>query len=70
MPHKFNAERRHHIMKMPFEVTNWFEYEAGLRRRGSLTMWIAEETIDAWTRHRARRRAGKPATPMARSRLA
>ncbi len=49
MPHKYNAERRHHIPKMPFKVTNWPEYEAGLRRRGSLTMWITESAIDGWS---------------------
>jgi len=48
MPHKHNAERRHHIPKMPLRVTNWSEYEAGLRQRGSLTMWITEAAIDAW----------------------
>jgi len=37
MPHKHNAARRHHIGKMKFKVTNWAEYEAGLRRRGSLS---------------------------------
>ena len=35
MLHKHNIERRHHIQKMPLRVTNWTEYEAGLRRRGS-----------------------------------
>lgn len=48
MPNKFNAERRHHIAKMKSAVTNWAQYEAGLRRRGSLTMWITEEAIDGW----------------------
>src|SRR5450756_1578318 len=48
MPNKFNAERRHHIPKMKSAVTNWAQYEAGLRRRGSLTMWITEEAIDGW----------------------
>ena len=48
MPNKFNAERRHHIPKMKSTVTNWAVYEAGLRRRGSLTMWITEEAIDGW----------------------
>ena len=48
MPNKFNAERRHHIPKMSFKVTNWAEYEAGLRRRGSLTLWLTEQAIDAW----------------------
>ena len=48
MPNKFNAERRHHIAKMKSTVTNWAVYEAGLRRRGSLTMWITEDAISAW----------------------
>jgi hypothetical protein len=38
MPHKHNAGRRHHIPKMSFKVRNWPAYEAGLRRRGSLTL--------------------------------
>lgn len=29
-------------------MTNWTEYEAGLRRRGSLTLWLKETAIDAW----------------------
>jgi hypothetical protein len=37
-PHKRNADRRHHIPKMSFKVQNWPAYEAGLRRRGSLTL--------------------------------
>ena len=36
MPHKHNDDGRHHIPKMAFKVRNWPEYEAGLRRRGSL----------------------------------
>ncbi|NTJ62556.1 IS5 family transposase [Agrobacterium rhizogenes] len=34
MPFKHNASRRRRIGKMKFNVTNWAEYEAGLRRRG------------------------------------
>ena len=37
MPFKHNADRRHHIPKRRLRVTNWRQYEAGLRRRGSLT---------------------------------
>jgi hypothetical protein len=48
MPHKHNADRRHHIPKMSFKVQNWPEYEAGLRRRGSLTLWIEDETLEQW----------------------
>ncbi|MBB5262848.1 hypothetical protein HNP83_007603, partial [Rhizobium leguminosarum] len=37
-PFKHNAARRHRIGRMKFKVTNWPEYEAGLRRSGSLTL--------------------------------
>jgi hypothetical protein len=55
MPHKHNADRRHHTLlrvlsrpKMVFEVRNWPAYEAGLRRRGSLTLWIADAALECW----------------------
>src|SRR6202166_3489884 len=48
MPHKHYADRRHHIPKMAFKVRNWPEYEAGLRRRGSLTLWIEDAALDHW----------------------
>jgi hypothetical protein len=48
MPHKQNADRRHHIPKMAFKVENWPEYEAGLRRRGSLTLWIEDGALHHW----------------------
>ena len=48
MPHKHNADRRHHIPKMAFKVQNWPAYEAGLRRRGSLTLWIEDAALDCW----------------------
>ena len=56
MPNKFNAERRHHIPKMSFKLTNWAAYEAGLRQRGSSTLWVTEQAIDAW-------RAAQRSTP-------
>lgn len=60
MPHKFNSDRRHHIPKMKRTVTNWAEYEAGLRRRGSLTMWVTADAIAAW-QARPRSTRGRPA---------
>ncbi len=48
MPHKHNVDRRHHIPKMSFKVQNWPAYEAGLRRRGSLTLWIEDAALDCW----------------------
>ncbi len=48
MPHKHNADRRHHIPRMSFKVQNWPAYEAGLRRRGSLTLWIEDTALKCW----------------------
>src|SRR5215213_825756 len=48
MPHKYNADRRHHITRPKRRVTNWSEYNEALRQRGSLTVWFTEEAIAAW----------------------
>jgi hypothetical protein len=60
MPHKHNASRRHHIGKMKFKVTNWQEYEASLRRRGSMTLWITPEALAGWVAPRRKTRGGQP----------
>jgi hypothetical protein len=39
---------RHHIPKPRYRVTNWPQYDAALRRRGSLPVWITDEAIAAW----------------------
>ena len=56
MPFKHNAARRHHIPRARYRVTNslgallrsWPAYEAGLRRRGDLTLWMDEAALDGW----------------------
>jgi hypothetical protein len=48
MPFKANADRRHHIPKQRRRVTNWAEYDAALRQRGSLTVWFTDEAVAAW----------------------
>jgi hypothetical protein len=48
MPHKFNADRRHHIPRPKRRVTNWAAYNEALRQRGSLTVWFTEDAIAAW----------------------
>ena len=52
MPHKKNANGRHHIPKMRHAAANWAKYEGGLRRRSSLTLWITDEAITAWSASR------------------
>jgi Transposase DDE domain len=48
VPFKANAARRHRIPKQRHRVTNWAEYDAALRQRGSLTVWFTEAAIAAW----------------------
>ncbi len=48
MPHKYNADRRHHIARPKRRVTNWADYNEALRQRGSLTVWFTDEAIAAW----------------------
>jgi hypothetical protein len=48
VPFKHHAEHRHHIPKPRHRVTNWREYDAALRRRGSLTLWFTDDAIAAW----------------------
>ena len=45
MPFKAYADRRHRIPKQRHRVTNWAEYDAALRQRGSLTVWFTEAAI-------------------------
>lgn len=56
MPFKANANRRHRIPKQRQKATNWAEYDAGLRARGSLTVWFTAEAIEGW---RAEPRTGR-----------
>jgi hypothetical protein len=48
MPFKFNAARRHRIPRSHHRVRDWPAYEAGLNRRGDLTLWIDETALDGW----------------------
>ena len=56
MPFKHNAARRHRIPRARYRVTNWPTYEAGLRCRGDLTLWLDEAAV-------AGRSAPKRSTP-------
>src|SRR3954464_12071295 len=60
MPFKANRDRRHRIPKQRHRVTNWAAYDAGLRARGSLTVWFTAEAMEAW---RAEPRIGRGGQP-------
>ena len=60
LPFKGNADRRHRIPKQRFRATNWSEYDASLRARGSLTIWFTDAAISAWKAEPRTTRGGQP----------
>ena len=64
VPHKHSAPRRHRIGKMKFMVTNWPDYEEGLRRRGSLTLWLTPEAVGCGFLHDAPHAVANPDIPI------
>ena len=66
LPFKLNQDRRHHIPRQQHKVTNWPAYEAGLRQRGSLTVWFSDEAVAAWAAAPRTTRGGQPSySPLA-----
>ena len=66
LPFKLNQDRRHHIPRQRYKVTNWPAYEASLRQRGSLTVWFTDEAVAAWAAAPRTTRGGQPSySPLA-----
>src|ERR1700686_2274315 len=60
VPFKANTKCRHHIPKQKRRLTNWPAYEASLRQRGDLTVWVSEEAIAAGRGEPRTNRGGQP----------
>jgi hypothetical protein len=60
VPFKAKAACRRHIPKQQHRVTNWAEYDAALRQRGSLTVWFTDAAIAAWRAEPRTTRGGQP----------
>ena len=60
LPFKLNQARRRHIPEQKRKVTNWRDYDESLRRRGSLTVWLSDEAVEAWEAERRTSRGGQP----------
>src|ERR687885_530642 len=60
VPFKLNQDRRRHIPRQRHRVTNWPAYEAGLRQRGSLTVWFTDEAVAAWAAEPRTTPGGQP----------
>ena len=60
MGHRYPKRNQLKYTKQQYRVRNWREYEAGLRRRGDLTLWFSEEAIAAWRAPAAEKPGGQP----------
>src|SRR5919205_1437131 len=60
LPFKLNQAGRRHIPRQKRKVTNWAEYDASLRQRGSLTIWFTDKAIAAWRAEPRTTRGGQP----------
>ena len=45
---KYPKRSQYKYTKSRYRIGNWPEYEAGLRRRGDLTVWLSEDAINSW----------------------
>ncbi len=45
---KYSKRSQYKYAKSPNHIRNWLEYEASLRRRGDLTVWLSDAALDAW----------------------
>ena len=48
MPFKLHSKCRPHVPRQRHRVTNWRDYDASLRNRGSLIIWFTPEAIAGW----------------------
>ena len=48
MPVRLNPNRPKRF-RAQYRIRNWREYEAGLKRRGDLTLWLDEAAIAEWS---------------------
>ena len=53
--------------KQKYPIGSWRAYERGLRARGDVTVWFAEEALSTWTPPPTRCREGSSATRTWRS---
>src|SRR5215207_5649639 len=60
LPFKLNQAGRHRIPRQKHKVTNWPAYDASLRQRGSLTVWVTDGAISARRAAPRMTRGGQP----------
>ena len=48
--------------KPKYRLRNWGQYNKALVRRGSLTLWVGADALEAWQEHERTGRRGCPRT--------
>ena len=48
MPNKYAKKKGWKLRKQKYKVSNWSDYNAVLRQRGNIEMWIAKDAADYW----------------------
>ena len=60
MGHRYPKRTQLKHTKQRYCVRNWPQYEAGLRKRGDLTLWFSDEAIAAWRAPTGEKPGGQP----------
>ena len=47
-PNKYPNKKGWNVPKQKHKVTNWSEYNAALKRRGDITVWLSDNAITQW----------------------
>jgi hypothetical protein len=45
---KYPKRSQYKHAKSQYRVRNWAAYEAGLKKRGDLTVWLSDNALEAW----------------------
>ena len=45
---KYPKRSQYKYTKSRYRLRNWSEYEASLRSRGDLTVWLSDDALDSW----------------------
>ncbi len=48
MPNKYLEKKGVKVRKQKYRVNNWSEYNASLKRRGDIEVWISPKVLDNW----------------------
>jgi hypothetical protein len=56
---RFPKRSQYKYAKSRYRVRNWADDEAGLRKRGALTVWLSDTALEAWRAPASGRRGGQ-----------